>query len=100
MSEQTKTVTTSNSFRIYEDDKKWWNKSKIGTYYYVVTKYGEGENMTFDISIYRNEVMADTSDVKIGSVKNGTLTLTNLNEKEKEYQGHLEKTIKNQLKLM
>ena len=98
MSEQTKTVTTSKSFRVMEDDKKWWNKSKIGTYYYVVTKYGEGENMTFDISIYRNEVMADTSDVKIGSVEKGTLTLTNLNEKEKEYQGHLEKTIKNQLK--
>ena len=98
MSEQTKTVTTSNSFRVMEDDKKWWNKSKIGTYYYVVTKYGEGENMTFDISIYRNEVMADTSDVKIGSVEKGTLTLTNLNEKEKEYQNHLEKTIKNQLK--
>ena len=98
MSEQTKTVTTSNSFRVMEDDKKWWNKSKIGTYYYVVTKYGEGENMTFDISIYRNEVMADTSDVKIGSVEKGTLTLTNLNEKEKEYQDHLEKTIKNQLK--
>ena len=98
MSEQTKTVTTSKSFRVMEDDKNWWNKSKIGTYYYVVTKYGEGENMTFDISIYRNEVMADTSDVKIGSVEKGTLTLTNLNEKEKEYQDHLEKTIKNQLK--
>ena len=54
--------------------------------------------MTFDISIYRNEVAGDTSDVKIGSVEKGTLTLTNLNEKEKEYQGHLEKTIKNQLK--
>ena len=98
MSEQTKTVTTSKSFRVMEDDKKWWNKTKIGTYYYVVTKYGEGENMTFDISIYRNEAMADTSDVKIGNVEKGTLTLTNLNEKEKEYQDHLEKTIKNQLK--
>jgi hypothetical protein len=98
MSEQTKTVTTSNSFKISEDDKAWYRQSTIGTYYYVVTKYGEGENMTFDISIYRNEVMGDTSDVKIGSVEEGTLTLTNLNEKEKEYQDHIEKTIKNQLK--